>query len=100
MINYNEKTVEKYMRITNDESLFKISWTLTETGQTVIKSIFKNQPQSLLELAKIANQKFDEFCLEMKKKRQKVGDVLIFDDFDQDVVMPNILKMNGVTEDL
>lgn len=77
MIEYNKYQVEHYYR-SDDNQLFKLSWTLTPNLFTMIHSLY-NQPKTLLELASIANSKWSEFVDWMRAHNHTWPDIIIFD---------------------
>ncbi|CAG9317684.1 unnamed protein product [Blepharisma stoltei] len=96
MMLFNEKVIENYMPLTKNNELFKVSWTLTPNGETVLDSILRWKPHTLLELAEEANSNFSGFYQKMKNKANLFGNILISDNYDQSIFMPIIFEMNGI----
>eukprot|EP01084_Bolivina_argentea_P216242 367418_1 len=83
MINYNDKQVGRFNnnQTTNNE-LFKISWTLTPNGDTILRSVEVHQPHDLIQLADTANIAMWNWTQnKLINQNLRIGNIFIFDDY-------------------
>merc|ERR1712154_559113 len=82
MIQFNDKQVAKFNNNqTNKNALFKISWTLTPNGHSILDTLVPRKPHNLLELADIANARMWNWTNNKFKQNLRIGQVFIFDDY-------------------
>jgi hypothetical protein len=96
MVAYNNKTVQAFMSGSHASQLFKISWTLTPNSTTIIDSVFPWKPQSLYQLAGVANKGLPSFWTSISKNNWRMGNILIIDLFDFSQIMNVTWAMNGL----
>merc|ERR1711933_25509 len=82
MMEFNDKQVERFNNNqTRSDSLFKISWTLTPDGDSVLEMLIPGKPYDLIELADIANAQMWDWVQGKLKQNQRIGNIFIFDDY-------------------
>lgn len=96
MVEYNNKTVAKFMNSTWPGTLFKISWTLTPDTDTVLESVLPWKPNTLLKLANNANKALPSFDTQMKNYGWRTGNILIIDHFENSEVLKIACGFNGI----
>lgn len=96
MVEYNNKTVAKFMNSTWPGTLFKISWTLTPDTDTVLESVLPWKPNTLLKLANNANKALPSFDTQMKNYGWRTGNILIIDHFENSEVLKVACGFNGI----
>jgi hypothetical protein len=96
MVEYNNKTVQKFMASPWPEQLFKISWTLTPDGTVITESILPWKPGSLIKLADYGNKALPSFYNSIKKLNWRMGNILIIDHYESSAILTVVLEMNGL----
>eukprot|EP01084_Bolivina_argentea_P047829 88181_1 len=82
MMEFNDKQVRRFNNNqTNAKALFKISWTLTPNGDTILNTLTPGKPHNLLELADIADAKMWNWTFSKFQQNLRIGNVFIFDDY-------------------
>ena len=82
MMEFNDEQVTKFnTNGTNPNALFKISWTLTPDGDTILGMLVPGKPYSLLELADIADAQMWNWTESKLIQNLRIGNVFIFDDY-------------------
>jgi hypothetical protein len=74
--------------------LYKISWTLTTDATAVIDGLLPGHPTSLLALADTANADFLSWVGRQPVKNQRLGHILIGDDFTSGPLFGVVLAQN------
>ena len=83
MMEFNDKQIKYY---NNDgykkDALFKISWTLTPNGDTILDMLKPHDPHSLLELADIADAQMANWTQnKIVKQNLTIGNIFIYDNY-------------------
>lgn len=84
MVEYNKNVIERWeQRKSNSNQILKLSWTLTPNLETMIKGLLYKYPNTLLNLAEIANREWDSFGVWMKDRNYTFSKrcIIIFDNF-------------------
>jgi hypothetical protein len=77
MLAYNDDRAKEYNSQTWPLQLYKISWTLTPGPLTILRSVEKGQPRSLLQLADVANAQLDKWVAAQKAKNYRLGNLFL-----------------------
>lgn len=96
MVAYNNKTVQSFMSGSHASQLYKISWTLTPNSTTILDSALPWKPQSLYQMAGVANKALPSFYNSISKLNWRMGNILINDLFDFSVLLNVTWAMNGL----
>ena len=82
MMQFNDKQVMRFNHNeTNSNALFKISWTLTPNGDTILNTLVPGKPHNLLELAEIADKQMSNWTQTKFNDNLRIGNVFIFDNY-------------------
>jgi len=82
MINFNNIQVELFNNgSTNSDALFKISWTLTPQVDTILESELPDKPQTLLELANIADAEMNSWTTTKFNQNLRIGNIFLYDNY-------------------
>jgi hypothetical protein len=96
MIQFNKDIVQQFMKENWMGQLFKVSWTLTPNPTTLLDSLIPGQPQSLIDLAKTANNALPAFWKYEKGNDCRIGNILIVDHYELSDIMLVVWEMNGL----
>lgn len=96
MIEFNNKTLQEFMKNGCDRCLFKVSWTLTTTKLNILESLQPWKPQTLMHYANKANAALPEFWDNTKSLKLMMGNILIIDSFENSEIMKVIWESNGL----
>eukprot|EP01084_Bolivina_argentea_P143808 252474_1 len=92
MEQFNDQQVELFNNGgTNPNLLFKVSWTLTPNGDTLLKSVELHEPHSLLELATIADNYMANWTTDKLNHHLRIGNIFIYDNYPK-VPMQTLLN--------
>ena len=82
MMHFNDMQIKRFNNgsISQNE-LFKVSWTLTPNGDTVLRMMLPNHPHTLLQLAENADKYMWSWVENKVNNSMKIGNVLLFDNF-------------------
>ena len=83
MEEFNDKQAELFNNNgTNNNALFKISWTLTPNGDTILRSVDVGEPHDLIQLADTANEQMWNWTQnKIVYEGERIGNIFIYDDY-------------------
>mmetsp|Transcript_30669 Transcript_30669/g.5529 ORF Transcript_30669/g.5529 Transcript_30669/m.5529 type:complete len:128 (+) Transcript_30669:600-983(+) len=97
MVQFNNSTMQNFMDGEHSDVLFKMSWTLTPAASCIIDSILPWEPGTLLELAKYGNKALPDFWQNAQSRGDRMGNILIIDNFLESELMEVVLEMNNIS---
>ena len=96
MVQFNNQTIQQFMKNGCNLCLFKISWTLTANNLNIIESIEPWKPHTLIQLADYGNKALPSFWNNIQKFQWVMGNILIIDHFENSDIMNVIWKSNNL----
>lgn len=90
--------VETYNNKTWPDILYKMSWVLTPTYDTILKTLLFYEPHSVADLADKANKHLPKFWEKYEKTAYwRMGNILVIDFNKKSDIFDVVMKMNGIS---
>lgn len=94
MMSFNQEKLEEFNSGEFEDSLYKISWTLTPDCETFRSTEVPGAHTGVDDLARTANPTLARFWWENQYRSERLGDILVVDFYERSPVVPLALYMN------